>query len=171
MCVLQRAVPVSTRGPSAPVFQGARKLRMKRNSTPAMLNGLEGKRVIITATGEGISKAITRAFLDAGREDFRTGGRRRRPHREPEQQIAGGLVRRLDLNGAGSPLAGIRRRRRRSSWDARSRSARSPDRADRAAPRRRRPRPRPVGTRTCGRCPRGSCSRDSGRTPTAASAI
>lgn len=66
MCVLQRAVPVSTRGPSAPVFQGARKLRMKRNSTQAMLNGLEGKRVIITATGEGISKAITRAFLDAG---------------------------------------------------------------------------------------------------------
>ena len=39
---------------------------MKRNSTQAMLNGLEGKRVIITAAGEGIGKAITCAFLDAG---------------------------------------------------------------------------------------------------------
>ncbi len=31
-----------------------------------MLNGLEGKRVVVTAAGEGIGKAIARAFLDAG---------------------------------------------------------------------------------------------------------
>ena len=37
------------------------------------------------------------------------------------------------FDGAGSAPAGIRRRPRRSSWAARSRSARSPDRADRTA--------------------------------------
>ena len=65
---------------------------------------------------------------------------------------------RVSFPGLRHPLP-ARPRSRRSSWAASSRSARSPGRARRAAPRGTRPRPRRARTCRCGRCPSGSCSR------------